>query len=108
MKKRLKLPNGFGSITRKADGRRRKPYVVRKTIGSKQIAIGYFATYEEAIAFLVEANKNPHIYSPSQITFSEMYHCMAAERFLGKSPKALNLITELHISIAKHCMISAL
>ena len=37
MKKRLKLPNGFGSITRKADGRRRKPYVVRKTIGSKQI-----------------------------------------------------------------------
>ena len=40
MKKRLKLPNGFGSITRKADGRRRKPYVVRKTIGSKQIAIG--------------------------------------------------------------------
>lgn len=82
MKKRLKLPNGFGSITRKADGRRRKPYVVRKTIGGKQIAIGYFATYEEAIAFLVEANKNPHIYSPSQITFSEMYHCMAAERFL--------------------------
>lgn len=81
MKKRLKLPNGFGSITCKADGRRRKPYIVRKTIGRKQTAIGYFATYEEAIAFLVEANKNPHIYSPSQITFSEMYHCMAAERF---------------------------
>lgn len=37
MKKRLKLPNGFGSITRKADGRRRKPYVVRKTIGLSEI-----------------------------------------------------------------------
>lgn len=81
MNKRLKLPNGFGSITCRSDCRRRNPFVVRKTIGGKQTAIGYFATYEEAIAFLVEANKNPHIYSPSQITFSEMYHVMAAERF---------------------------
>lgn len=41
MKKRLKLPNGFGSITCKSDGRRRKPYIVRKTIGGKQTTIGH-------------------------------------------------------------------
>ena len=99
MKKRLKLPNGFGSITCKSDGRRRKPYIVRKTIGGKQTTIGYFATYEEAISYLVECNKNPHIYSPSQITFSEMYHCMAAERF----PKIAKSTQSNYKAAFKHC-----
>ena len=99
MKKRLKLPNGFGSITCKPDGRRRKPYIVRKTIGGKQTTIGYFATYEEAISYLVECNKNPHIYSPSQITFSEMYHCMAAERF----PKIAKSTQSNYKAAFKHC-----
>ena len=53
--KRLKLPNGFGSISYRSDGRRRKPYIVRKTIGGKQTAIGYFSTYTEAIASLLKS-----------------------------------------------------
>ena len=77
----MKLPNGFGSVTKRTDGNRRNPYIVRKTIQGKQTIIGSFATYAEAIAFLVEYNKNPHIYSPSQITFAELYHLMAAERY---------------------------
>jgi len=28
----MKLPNGFGSVT-KLSGKRRKPYIVRKTVG---------------------------------------------------------------------------
>jgi hypothetical protein len=30
----MKLPNGFGSIVKRTDKRRRKPYGVRKWIGS--------------------------------------------------------------------------
>lgn len=72
MNKRLKLPNGFGSITKKG-GRRRKPYEIRKFIDGKQKVIGYETTYEAALAFLCEYNKNPLLYSPNAITFSELF-----------------------------------
>ena len=50
--KKLKLPNGFGSISYYGEHRRR-PYVVKKYIDGKQKPIGYFATYEDALAYLV-------------------------------------------------------
>ena len=53
--KRLKLPNGFGSITKKS-GRRRRPYEIRKFIDGRQKVIGYETTYESALAFLCEYN----------------------------------------------------
>ena len=70
--KRLKLPNGFGSITKKS-GRRRKPFEIRKWIDGKQKVIGYEVTYESALAFLCEYNKNPLLFSPSEITFDELF-----------------------------------
>lgn len=95
----MKLPNGFGSVTKRIDGNRRKPYIVRKTIQGKQTIIGSFATYAEAIAFLVEYNKNPHIYSPSQITFAELYYLMAAERY----PKLAASTCNNYKAAFKHC-----
>lgn len=97
--KRIKFPNGFGSITKRTDGNRRNPYIVRKTIQGKQTIIGSFACYAEAIAFLVEYNKNPHIYSPSQITFAELYHLMAAERY----PKIAVSTANNYKAAFKHC-----
>ena len=94
----MKLPNGFGSVTKRTDNRR-KPYIVRKTIQGKQKIIGSFATYAEAIAFLVEYNKNPYIYSPSMITFSELYHLMAAERY----PKLARSTVNNYKAAYKHC-----
>lgn len=70
--KRLKLPNGFGSITKKS-GRRRRPYEIRKFIDGRQKVIGYETTYESALAFLCEYNKNPLLFSPSEITFDELF-----------------------------------
>lgn len=70
--KRLKLPNGFGSITKKS-GRRRRPYEIRKFIDGRQKVIGYETTYESALAFLCEYNKNPLLYSPSEIIFDELF-----------------------------------
>ena len=79
----LKLPNGFGSITKRTDKPRRKPYEVRKWFADIQAqkVIGWFATYEEAIAFLVEYNKDPSVYQADSITFEEAYALMAAERY---------------------------
>lgn len=75
--KRLKLPNGFGSITKKS-GRRRKPFEIRKWIDGKQKVIGYEVSYESALAFLCEYNKNPLLFSPYEITFSELFTLVKA------------------------------
>lgn len=66
----MKLPNGFGSIACYS-GNRRRPYIVRKYIDGRQKIIGQYATYEDALAFLVNYNKNPSLgrnprHEPSQ------------------------------------------
>ena len=79
MKKRMKLPNNFGSIV-KLPGRRRKPWAVRKKIDGHYKYLGYFESYEKALTFLVEYNKDPSVYAPSLITFAEIYQQEMAER----------------------------
>ena len=76
----MKLPNGFGSIACYS-GNRRRPYIVRKYIDGRQKIIGQYATYEDALAFLVDYNKNPSLFAPATITFAEVYRLMAAERY---------------------------
>lgn len=76
----MKLPNGFGSIACYS-GNRRRPYIVRKYIDGRQKIIGQYATYEDALAFLVDYNKNPSLFAPATITFAEVYRLMAAERW---------------------------
>lgn len=61
----MRLPNGYGSIT-KLSGKRRKPFMVRITTGydneGKQLmsVLGYYTTRNEALAMLAEYNKNPY------------------------------------------------
>ena len=102
MKKRMKLPNNFGSIV-KLPGRRRKPWAVRKKIDGHYRYLGYFETYEKALTFLVEYNKDPSVYAPSLITFSEIYQQEMAERCKKIQPvtarsyrTAFNNCTTLH------------
>lgn len=97
--RRMKLPNGFGSIVKRTDKRRRKPYGVRKWIDGKQKMVGSFATYEEAIAYLVELNKDPSIYAINKITFGEAYELMAAERF----PKIAPATADNYRVVYKYC-----
>lgn len=80
-KKRMKLPHGFGSITEKTDSRRRRPFIIKKTIGGRQKVIGYAATYVEALAFLVDYNKDPSVFTPTLITFSEIFNLWKAEKY---------------------------
>lgn len=74
----MRNPNGYGSIY-KLSGKRRRPFIVRKTIGwtddGKQIfgkPLGYFETRPLAIKFLADYNENPYDVS-SNITFAELY-----------------------------------
>lgn len=84
--KRMKLPNGFGSIV-KLSGRRRKPWAVRKKINGHYKYLGYFVTYEEALIFLSNYNQDPSAYSAQLITFAEIFELELAERIKYKRIK---------------------
>ena len=76
----MKLPNGFGTVYR-LQGNRRRPYVVKKTIQHRQKALGYFETFEDAMAYLVEYNRDPALLNPSKTTFAEVYALWKAQHF---------------------------
>lgn len=91
----MKLPNGFGSVF-KLSGNRRRPFIARKTIGwddkkyPQYFVVGYYETAPEALAALIEYNKNPALFSPNAITFAEVYELWKAEKFknISDSTKA--------------------
>ena len=79
----MKLPNGYGSVM-KMSGKRRKPYMIRKTIGweydpvkdkqvQKYAVIGYAATKAEAMQMLAEYNQNPFDVKAAKATFQDVY-----------------------------------
>lgn len=85
----MKLPNGYGSIT-KLSGNRRRPYMVRITTGftdeGKQImnVIGYYATKKEALAALADHNENPYSAIPKDITFEKVFEKYCKEKYYNK------------------------
>ena len=82
----MRLPNGYGSVT-KLSGARRKPYMVRKTTGysddgkQKLKVIGYYATKKEALQALADYNDCPYDLDNASITFEELYHKWYAASF---------------------------
>lgn len=79
----MKLPNGYGTIS-KLSGQRRKPYVVKapeKLVYDEKIKgykrhrpiIGYATTKQEALSMLVEYNNNPFDTEYAQITFKKIW-----------------------------------
>lgn len=87
----MRLPNGYGSVI-KLSGKRRNPYLVRKTAGwhydkekDKQVQdyliIGYAPTKAEGLQMLAEYNKNPFDVAASKITFQEVYEKWSESKF---------------------------
>ncbi len=79
----MKLPNGYGSVT-KLSGSRRKPYLARVTIGweideksekcvQKRISIGTYKTKKDALQALSEYSTKPYDLQNSNMTLSELY-----------------------------------
>lgn len=78
MAKKLRLPNGYGTVVT-LSGRRRKKYAARVTVGytpdGKQIRkyIGYYSSYKEALNALSEYNNNPYDIDLSKFTLYEAF-----------------------------------
>lgn len=81
----MRLPNGYGSIIKTKD-KRRKQWRVRVTAGwndeGKQIYknLGYYATRKEAMDALNLYHTNPHMIN-SDITFAELYEKFSRIKF---------------------------
>lgn len=92
-KKRMRLPNGIGSVHKINDGkRRRNPWRARVPshvefnaetgkASQKYINIGYFATETEAIEALFEYRKNPYTIEASACTFADVYEMWSKKKF---------------------------
>lgn len=79
----MKLPNGYGSVT-KLSGNRRKPYLARVTLGwtidkqtgktvQNRVPIGTFKTKKEALQALAEYETNPYDIQNNNLTLAELY-----------------------------------
>lgn len=92
----MKLPNGYGTVY-KLTGNRRRPWVVKKTIDGRQRPLGYFATRDEAFAFLVSVNR---MTPGKEITFSALYHAWSRRHFeaIGASSRSAYEISYKHLS----------
>lgn len=78
MAKRMRLPNGFGQITRITGKRLRSPYRAMVTVGKdentgkyKRKILGYYKSYNDAYSALLIYHNDPSIVS--DMTFIELY-----------------------------------
>ncbi len=87
----MKLPNGYGSVT-KLSGNRRKPYLARVTLGwniseqtgkttQNRILIGTFKTKKEALQALAEYGANPYDLQNDNLSLAELYQKWTAAYF---------------------------
>lgn len=77
----MKLPNGYGSVS-KLSGSRRRPFIVRKN-GK---IIGYTSTREDGLILLADYNKKPWDVDKREYTFSQVYELWTKTRAKELSP----------------------
>lgn len=79
----MRLPNGYGSVT-KLSGKRRKPYIARVTTGmefdekkqdyvQKRFTIGYFEKRSEALEALAKYANNPYSVLDASMTLRQLW-----------------------------------
>ena len=82
----IRNPNGYGSVV-KLSGKRRKPYMVRKTVGYDDRGfpiydvIGYYTSRADALIALAEYNKDPYDVDMAKLTMSDLYNLWSQESF---------------------------
>ena len=100
MAKRMRLPNGFGQISKLNNKRLRNPYRAMVTVGKTPTGRpickllqpqAYFATYNEAYQALLEYNKNPYDFS-KRTTFKEVFDKWFADYSKSKSKSAIRAV----------------
>ena len=97
---KLKLPNGYGNVS-KLSGKRRNPWRARKTTGWEMdektkklkqtyINIGYYPTRQAALQALAAYNENPYDLSVNTITFADVYDRWSKKKFEEISQSNVN------------------
>ena len=103
-----KNPNGYGGIT-KLSGRRRRPFVVRKTIGYDDNAhpiykvIGYYPTRSAAITALSEYNHDPYDIDLSKATMADIYKLWSKDADLKQNMRYSYAAAFKHCSDLHDC-----
>lgn len=101
----MRLPNGYGSVV-KLSGTRRKPYMVRKTIGFNDKhypiykIIGYAKSRDDGLIMLAEYNHDPYDIEARKMTFKEVYDLWEEK----KLPKLGTCLQNSLKSAYKHCV----
>lgn len=96
----MRLPNGFGNVS-KLSGKRRNAWRARKTSGwtidektqkvkQTYITIGYYPTRQLALQALSEYNTNPYDLDANKITFAEVFDKWSDKKFEEISPSNIN------------------
>lgn len=91
----MRLPNGFGTVY-KLSGKRRNPFIARKTIGwsdeGKQMykTIGCYPNRKEALQALTDYNINPYAIESSTITFKGIFELWSNKKYEDISRSAVN------------------
>lgn len=100
----MKNPNGYGTVA-KLSGKRRRPFIIKKTIGWKTNGqpiceiIGYARTREEGNMILAEYNRDPWDVDRAKITFQQLFELWKEK----KAPKLGESNRASLISAYKHC-----
>lgn len=94
----MRLPNSYGSVY-KLKGKRRNPWVARKTLGWKDgnngepqpvyKYIGYFPSRSDALDALAEYNRNP-LGFPDTITLGVLYNKWSEKHYEKIKPNTIN------------------
>lgn len=88
-KKRPRLPNGFGQIS-KIKKNLRSPYRVMVTVGTKENGkpickllkpVAYFETYNDAYSALIDYNRNLGKLPMEDLTMAKLYECWSENHF---------------------------
>lgn len=99
----MKKPNGYGSVYRLKDGKRRKPWVARKTVGWKDngqpvyIFLGRFSTRLEAETALAAYNTKPY---DRQATFGAVLDLWKERCLPSLSPGTQNVYASIYPRVA--------
>lgn len=92
-KRRMRLPNGIGSVHQIGDGKnRRKPWRARVPAGvvineasgrvtQKYITLGYYETEADAIAALFEYRKDPYTLDAAVCTFADVFEMWREKKY---------------------------
>ncbi|MBS4537068.1 tyrosine-type recombinase/integrase [Clostridium sp. D2Q-11] len=103
----MRNPSGYGSVY-KLSGKRRNPWIVRKTTGwtdegkQEYYTVGYYLTRAKSLQALADYNKNP-IASRGDVTFREIYEEWSTSKYEKISKKTIQSyeVAWNHLSILK-------